>query len=435
LIRDYDAIVIGGGVAGLSTASLLGLKYGRRALVLERSPVLGGRARTTEKEGYVLDYGLHSHRLAENGKAAEVMRSLGKDIEFAHGDDPSIYWNGGLITMPIGLLSLLRTSMLSWRSKLKALGVMQHILSARPENFANVSLYDYLKRFNARWDLMDFLTLYAGAGLICSDINVISTGEFMAFVQGGFRAKETAAPPRGSWRTTIDNLKGIVEGHGEIRVGVAATRIIAEGGIVSGVMMGDVSLSAPAVVYTGNPRDLPPLIDRLPQALTEKLVSLEPTAGISLDFALSRSVSEAKGLILTMHPLTMGYFRSNMDHSVAPPGGVLGTWFYPLPSAELKDRGRARDALDLLKGLLATIFPGIWGYVKWERTLFADVVDGAMPRVGQTRWDRPDFFVEGVKGLFLAGDWTRGRGEGSDIAFDSALLCSEAINAYLAEMT
>ena len=41
-MTDYDVVVIGAGVAGLSAGALLATE-GKRVLVTDRSPVLGGR--------------------------------------------------------------------------------------------------------------------------------------------------------------------------------------------------------------------------------------------------------------------------------------------------------------------------------------------------------------------------------------------------------
>jgi protoporphyrinogen oxidase len=42
--RDYDVLVIGAGIAGLGAAALLAKDFGKRVLVLERAPFVGGRA-------------------------------------------------------------------------------------------------------------------------------------------------------------------------------------------------------------------------------------------------------------------------------------------------------------------------------------------------------------------------------------------------------
>ncbi len=54
----YDIVVIGGGLGGLLTAAILG-RRGRKVLVLERAAEVGGRLRSTETDGYVLDAGAY----------------------------------------------------------------------------------------------------------------------------------------------------------------------------------------------------------------------------------------------------------------------------------------------------------------------------------------------------------------------------------------
>jgi len=54
----WDAIIIGSGIGGLSSAALLA-KAGRRVLVLERHYVAGGFTHTFERKGYRWDVGIH----------------------------------------------------------------------------------------------------------------------------------------------------------------------------------------------------------------------------------------------------------------------------------------------------------------------------------------------------------------------------------------
>ena len=55
-MTDYDVVVIGAGVAGLSAGALLATE-GKRVLVTDRSPVLGGRAMAVPDEGFKVNVG------------------------------------------------------------------------------------------------------------------------------------------------------------------------------------------------------------------------------------------------------------------------------------------------------------------------------------------------------------------------------------------
>ena len=56
--QHYDAVIVGGGLAGLSTATLLA-KKNKRVLVLEQGN-LGGRAVTMKIKGFSFNFGSHA---------------------------------------------------------------------------------------------------------------------------------------------------------------------------------------------------------------------------------------------------------------------------------------------------------------------------------------------------------------------------------------
>ena len=55
----WDAIVIGSGIGGLSTAALLAKYAGQRVLVLERHYTAGGYTHAFRRPGYEWDAGVH----------------------------------------------------------------------------------------------------------------------------------------------------------------------------------------------------------------------------------------------------------------------------------------------------------------------------------------------------------------------------------------
>ena len=75
-IETFDAIVIGAGVSGMGVAALLA-KAGRKVLLLERSPIVGGKLRSVEIDGITFDIGPHALQDQGNfGKLIGLLNNL-----------------------------------------------------------------------------------------------------------------------------------------------------------------------------------------------------------------------------------------------------------------------------------------------------------------------------------------------------------------------
>jgi phytoene dehydrogenase-like protein len=79
VIREYDAIVVGGGLAGLTSAAYL-CRYGYRTLLLEKSHHTGGLVNTFWHQGYAFDAGIRAFE--NSGILFPMLKSLGIEIEF-----------------------------------------------------------------------------------------------------------------------------------------------------------------------------------------------------------------------------------------------------------------------------------------------------------------------------------------------------------------
>jgi all-trans-retinol 13,14-reductase len=74
--RPWDAIVVGSGMGGMTTAALLA-KLGKRVLVLEQHYVPGGFTHTFRRKGYLWDVGVHAvGEMSEKAMAGRVLKGL-----------------------------------------------------------------------------------------------------------------------------------------------------------------------------------------------------------------------------------------------------------------------------------------------------------------------------------------------------------------------
>jgi len=76
---EHDAVVVGGGMAGLTAASYLA-KAGRKVLLCEKEQKVGGLVNSFERGGFVFDGGIRA--IESSGIVLPMLRQLGIDIEF-----------------------------------------------------------------------------------------------------------------------------------------------------------------------------------------------------------------------------------------------------------------------------------------------------------------------------------------------------------------
>ncbi len=77
--REYDAIVVGGGIAGLTCAACL-CRGGISTLLVEKSEKTGGLVNTFRHQGFAFDAGIRAFE--NSGILFPFLKSLGIDMEF-----------------------------------------------------------------------------------------------------------------------------------------------------------------------------------------------------------------------------------------------------------------------------------------------------------------------------------------------------------------
>ena len=424
-------LVIGGGYAGLAAGALLA-RCGLEVLLLEASERLGGRAAWTERDGFLLENGLHDNRFAGEGAAAAVFRELGRELEFIEPGDPEFWLDGSFVPLPNSLPKIVRSELLGWRDKAAAGRVLLPLVLTSPEKLYDLSLEERLGK-GVPASVRRILSVLSGIGIIAPDLGQASAGEFAAFLRKALRSRSKVGYPRGGTRSIIEGLREVLEERGGVVTGVRVEGFSVHKGKVVEALAGDRAWKGKAVISAVPVQELPGLFGRrnLPLDFLERADSLVPTAGISLEAALSSPVSERRGLLVTADPLSMGQFTSNLDPSAAPPGKQLLSWFYPLPRRLLDDREALREEEERLRVLLQEMFPGLRERVEWERVMRLRMVDGFLPSPRQSRPHRPGFRVEGLENLFVAGDGTAAEGTRGDAAFNSAVEASKLVRSYL----
>jgi len=425
------AVIIGGGISGLSAAYYLA-KAGIRPLVLERRPHVGGVIRTSVQRGCVLEEGPDGF-MAAKPWAMNLIRELGLEDQVIGSNDHSrvtyIVKKGKLVPMPEGLmmmvptkiLPLVETPLLSWGAKIR-MG-LEFLRQPPQKPLPDRSVYEFLLDHYGE-ECIDYLAEPLLAGVYGGDPRAMSVNSVLArFVEiekkyGSLTRGVLATPrPKGSGSSFLLTLKGglgqliealrpsadILQASAEVLERVAGGfRVRADGNW----------LEAEQVVLAVTARDAAQLILTWQPELSGLLAGIPYTSSVTLSLGYAARTFD--------HPLQGHGFLvpkkerrfifgctwvgNKFDHRVPPNMVVLrcflGGEALPLSDEALVDSARAD--LHSIMGLEAE--PVFHNIARWPNSM-AQYTVGHEQRVA-----RIEELARAIPGFYLAGNAYHGIG-------------------------
>lgn len=437
--EKYDCIIVGAGIAGLLTGAALAQGLGLKVLMLEKTPILGGRSSVIEKEGYLVDSGIHVIRYCKKSPTAVIFKKfLGKKekLDLIELGDAKLFSDGVWYDYPLSAAAIETTSFFNEQERgqfKKILG--EEIISAKPETLMDTNVKEWINETEQKYGIQPgpariFLETLARFMLVSyGNLEKLSVGELIAGIQLGLKAGKGACYPSGGWKSFIEGLAEKIKINGEIRTKTKVEKVIIENKKVVGVSVNGKVIKASFVIVNIPSQEIFTVLDEsmFPKEFVEKCKNLLPTAGISIDYGLKQKVSDFKGSVISSDPFTMSIFTSNIDPSVAPEGQQLYTIFQPTPIDIVKDKVKSDELVAKIEKLLEEMFPSFVQSVKWKRIVKWPMVDGAIPFIDQHRNKRPNVKSDTIEGLYFTGDTYNGPGTGGEIAHASAELCIQTI--------
>lgn len=394
----WDVIVVGAGLAGL-TAGALAAGAGAATLVVEAHQP-GGRARTVDKDGFVLNMGAHA--LYTGGPGMAVLRSLGVNPQGAPPplDRYRVLANGDQHLLPTGPRSLLRTNALGRRSKAQFAKMLTMLPRLEPARFAGTSVSEWLGAYELRPDAEAVVRALLRLSTYASNFDDFSADAAIRQLQIG--AQPGVLYLHGGWSQLTDQLRGMVQ----VRSGIKVTGVEPAAGRVQ-VTATDSTLVARQVILAAGP-----------PVATRALLPADPGWGdlggpvtaACLDLGLAR-VPEA-GYLLGVDAPLYASVQSPPARQAPDGGAVVGAVRYGA-------RDASADRADLERHLGAAGVP--WEDAMVSRFLAKMVVAGAAPRAGAGGLSgRPAVTASGISGVHLAGDWVGDQGILADASLASA---------------
>lgn len=142
-VRENPILILGGGISGLATAYFL-KKRNRPFLLFEKSDEVGGVFKSSEYKNHILDFGPNSIR-DKNGLIQEIVSDLGLEdemLEISESFKTRYLLKEGNLKAVSSPLSLLKSDLISWKGKLKALSEV----FKKAENYSEESVGSFFER-------------------------------------------------------------------------------------------------------------------------------------------------------------------------------------------------------------------------------------------------------------------------------------------------
>jgi phytoene dehydrogenase-like protein len=421
---NSDVIIIGGGLAGLTTAALLA-RSGKTVTLFERSSKeIGGRARTTEVDGFYFNQGPHALFLTDSTDS--ILKEIG------------ITYTGGIAGGKSYLISSGKKREVpgdygSWLSSGKGDGSsvvsdeIQFFNSPTNLDFSqleDVTVQEWLDKNIHDINDAEIIKAILRLNTYGNDPEIQSIGSALRQIYVNSRAGTMYLD--GGWQTLVDGLLAIAKN--------ANTKIVMDKKAISvkrtdssgwQVLLSDkTQVSAKIVVIAAGPMDAYSLFDdkERPEVLSKAAKAAKPVRLVCLDVALSSLPDKDALFALGVdRPL---YFSVHSAYAkLAPEGGALihvakylGTSIAPKPR---EDQPELEELLDLMQ-------PGWRQVLVKKRPLPSMVVSNAVASAAAGGLaGRPDAKI--ADNLYIVGDWVGKEGLLSNASVASAKHAAQLI--------
>lgn len=403
--------IVGGGLAGLIAAVELA-RQGVKVSVFEAAAEPGGRARTRNVSGFLLNQGPHA--LYVQGALKRELDRLGVAYsgDRALGGSRKAIARGKLHELPTSLGAIATTSLLGVTEKIAYARVFKSVMDGAG---GDGSFGDWLigqrlsPNVRAAIEAIARLSGYANAP---AEVSADSMLDQMRLAAGGTLYLD------GGWGTLVDGLHNAAIMAGvDLICGAAVQRVQHDQDGVSLILEDGAAKPADAVILAVGPKEAASLIPES-TALAVELREAWPVRANTLDLALSRLPAKAVEFALGIDsPFYLSLHSGSAR--LAPDGGAVVHVAKYLPL----DEDPGRNATEELEAIADLAMPGWRTHEVKRQTLRGMVVANGLPR-----WDRPrpGVQVADAPAVFIAGDWVGDEGMIGDAAASSAIAAARA---------
>lgn len=311
-MENYDVVIIGGGITGLTAAHRLS-KEKLKVLVLEKEKELGGALRSYKINDYYIEESYH-HVFEDSFDFINLLKELGIGNRLIWKQPSTTFLYKNRLYKLSSASDLLKSSFLSWSNKF-CLGIlMLNIKLVRnPKKLDNISAKDWIiKKGGQRLYNKMFLPLLKSK--FGSNFNQASASWFVDRMQVRNNRKsksELLGYLKGGFYHFIDSLqKEIINNKGTIEKNVELKKLTIENNKIRSLQYNNKKVSAKFVISTIHPSTLLTYL-KFPEEYTEKIKQIESQGNICILLGLKKKLTKH----YWMNILDKNIFGSLIEHT------------------------------------------------------------------------------------------------------------------------
>ncbi len=404
ITAETHVVVVGGGIAGLLCAGSLA-RSGRSVLLLDAGGRLGGRASTTEHEGYLLNEGAHAlYSSSARLLAGAGVKAAGKRPKLGQA---RVLRGGELLPAPFTPGKVAAKGPLSMRERAQYAKALAAAATAKPAKLATLSCQSWIDQHSSTPLLSDLLSGLVRLSSYCGDLAGAPAQAGVGLL--GEASRQPVRYVDGGWQTIVSGLaKRALEHGAQLRSGAKVEALLADDRVVAGVRLSDgEEIAARTVVLAGlSPTRTERMLSAAGGGLPADADEPRPVRAACLDVALSELPRPDCPFVLGLdEPLYLSVHSLSSRLTPSSGGAVVQLLRYD-DGVEIS----AVAAQARLESLLDQAQPGWRERVIHQRFAPRMIADCHLPTPSDGLASRPGVEDTGLDGVFIAGDWVGSRG-------------------------
>jgi phytoene dehydrogenase-like protein len=392
--NHWDVVIIGGGLAGLVSAAVLG-KAGMKTLLLEKAKSAGGRAKTDIISDQFFNIGPHA--LYKKGKAVPILKELGVEI---NGSAPKI---GGLLmgghesfTAPFSPNGVLQSKLLHWKEKIEWIGILRKVQKLQPDQYRNQTFQGFVGETTKTLNIQKLLFTLGRLVSYSHAPEQMIASVMLAHMQIGMGGVIYVDD---GWQSIIDQLYNqAVTNNVQIRTSANVNQLKALDNDQWQVAVSNQEhILCNNIIYTGPPQALNGLLG---ESAKLPFNHFEPIKAAALDVALTKLPNPGK--LFAMGINAPYYYSVHSNYARLSQKGestILHVLKYHHPNESIDGPEEKMK----LENFLEVLQPGWQKYIITKRCLPQITVNARLPKA-----EDASLFSRGcaiLPGLYAAGDW------------------------------